>query len=48
VPARVLPPNGISISSAVYAYTTAKATLQFCNIASQWGSQPPKLPLLLK
>jgi len=29
------PPNGISISSAVFAYTTAKSPNAF-----QWGGQP--------
>jgi len=34
------PPNGISIGSAVFAYTAAETLHAFL-----WGGQPPKLPL---
>jgi len=36
------PPSGISISSAVFAYNTAKIPSAF-----QWSGQPPKLPVPL-
>ena len=35
-------PNGISIGSAVFAYTAVKSPNAF-----QWGGQPQKLPLPL-